>query len=803
MRSVARDLIAAARSFRRSPAFALAVLLTLGLGIAPNCAIFAIVNAVYLRPLPYPEQHRLALLNVSRPSQGVIGEVDPFTFQAWQAAATSVESMALYRNGRFNVNVGDRPEQLPGQFVTSGFFRTVGVEPAIGRAFRLEDGLPGAAQVVVISHRTWRDYFGGRSDILGVTLRVNGVASTVIGVMGPGFTSFMEGRTARIWVPMPVSAATGPAEARGGNALARLKAGTTVAGAAGELASIQSGLVERFPDFYRDRRALVRDFRSALFGGLGPGLRMLSVIVGLLLLIACGNAANLLLGRSALHTRETAVRSALGASRFALVRAALAESLLLAFAAGVLGLVLAFWGVRLLWASSAPMFVVIGVDGIEFDRQVVAFAFALAAVTTLLFGGWPALRGSRLDIVEVLKDGAAGAGGRGRGGRMSRALVIAQVALCVVTMIGTVLMLRSVGHFAAVSANPGFRAESLLVASLPAPDGADPARRRALLEEAERRVAAVPGVDAVAVADRLPFLAAGAPVVLLRPGATDEATGERLTAEARVVDADFFPVLSVPVLRGRAFTADDTAGHQPVIVISDRVAAAWPKGSDPLGDRVRVDGTWRTIVGIVGSTIEPSPFRPSAREVFLPYLQSAQGGLSLLVRSRRPIASLAPAIRRQVRAVDADQPVADLQTMPEALHQFMAPFRLILVLIAVFGSIALGLAAMGLYAVIAQGVSRRLREIGIRLALGARRPAVVAMVVREGLRLATAGLAVGLLAGLAVARILPSEILGVRGLSAGHYAATALLWLSVAVLACAMPARSAARVDPVAALRRD
>lgn len=774
--------------------------------MAPNCVVFAIMDSIYFRPLPYPDQPRLALLNFVHPTNAGLDEVDAFTFGEWQARLSSVQSMAAYRTAAFIVNEGDRPERMTGQLVTPAFFHTLGLLPAMGRTFRAEDCQPGASPVVVVSHGTWAGYFSKRADIVGLAIRLDGAPATVVGVMPSEFTSFMEGRAARVWAPMTLESTAAPGPVRAGNAIGRLKSGATLERVRLELASIDSGLARQFPAFYADRRSSARDFRGALFGGLGPGLRMLSVVVGLLLLIACANAANLLLGRSVERSREVAIRKALGARRWQLLGAMLAEHLVLAAGAALVGLLLAYWGTQLLWAWTAPIFRVIGVEAIVFDQRVLVFAALLTAVTTVLFGVLPALRGSRTDIVSVLKQSAPTSGRRGTR-RMSAALVIGQVALCVVTMIGTTLVLRSFLHFSQLSANPGFRVEGLLVATLPKPGPLSPsqAARLRTVTETEKRIRALPGVERVAVTASVPFLETGVPATLFRraPVAGDDRAGQRVDAQVRVVDGNFFDVMAVPLLKGRTFTPGDDEGSLPVVVLSERMARAYWNGADPIGDRLLMDGTWRTVVGLVGSSIRPSLFNSSAREVFVPYLQAPPSDAKLLVRSALPPATLAGLVREQVRSVDADQPVADLQTMEQALDATMTPFRLILVLMALFGGIAVALAAVGLYGVMAHDVSRRTREIGVRLALGASRADVLKLVVRQGLRLAAVGLVLGLLLGAAVGKVLPSELLGVEGLSLPHYAAAMVLWLAAALVACLLPARKAAAVDPLPALRSE
>jgi putative ABC transport system permease protein len=591
-----------------------------------------------------------------------------------------------------------------------------------------------------------------------------------------------------------------------GSVVARLKPGISADAARAALAVVHATLVAQHPDFYRDRASSLRDFRSSLFGGLGPGIRMLSVMVGVLLLIACGNAANLLLGRAVQRTREVAVRMALGARRWQIARALVVESFTLSLAGAGLGIGLAYWAIALVWARTAPIFEVIGVDALAFDRRVIAFAALLTAGVTVVFGVLPALRESGVDLVEALKDGTPAAGRGARRRTMRRALVVGQVALCLLTMIAATLVLRSVVHFAGLASNPGFRPGGLLVATLPGQGSTapPPAARIATLEEIERRVAGLQGVDRVALTDRVPLLEGGAIVevaVTPSPGAGAVEPGTRFDAEVRSANQDFFSVMSMPLVQGRLFAAGDNAASLPVAVISDRLAASRWKDRNPLGDRVLVQGAWRTVVGVVASGVQATPFRAAPGELFVPWRQAAPADVKLLVRSSRAVQQLTPAIRGEVRAADRDQPVADMQTMEEALGRYMTPFRLILGLTLAFSGIALSLAAVGLYGVIAHSVSRRGREMGVRMALGARRAQVVRLVLREGFLLALVGVAVGLLPGLALASILPSALFGVGGLSVVHFVGAVVVWLVVALAACLLPARRASRVEPVAALR--
>jgi putative ABC transport system permease protein len=802
MNSFIDSLSIVCRRISRRRGFTAAVVATLALGIAPNLVIFAIMDAIYFRPLPYPAQERLVLLNVARPDSGALAGADGYSFGEWRSRSRGFAGLAAYRGAGLNVTVGSRPERLAGQGVSADFFSVLGVAPAIGRTITAADCAPGAPPVIVISHQAWKEQFDGGADVLNRGVRLNGAPATVVGVMPASFTSFMEGRAARAWVPLSFEPRTAP----GGdevNVIGRLKADTSMDQAQSEMSGIETTLVTQFADALRARRAVVRDFRASLFSGLGPGLRMLRVIVGLLLVIACANAANLLIGRAAAQVREVALRSAIGASRFRLAVSQLVECLVLAAAGAVVGLLIAAGAVAFVWARFAPLFTRIGVNAFAFDGRVVAFASALAGLTTVVFGLGPAIRGSRADVSEVLKTGAPASGTGRRTGRLARALVVCQVALCVVTLVVATLMTRSFTHFARLSSDPGFDASRLVVATLPAPTGAEqPGARAAAVREIEARVAAAPGVEAVGVTNRMPFLEAGTPsMVALGPDAPGSVP--RFDAELRAVNAAYMKVTSTRLQRGRGIGAEDTAASQPVVLIDERLSQAAFGAFDPIGRHLFVDGVERVVVGVVRNSVAASPFRPPAREIFVPASQTTAGEVKLLVRSRLADSAAASEVRRAVAAVDADEPVVGLQPMAAALDDFMTPFRLILSLITLFGLTALGLAAVGLYGVIARGVARRTREIGVRMAKGASRPDIVTMNMREGLRSAGVGLALGLAIGMAAARLIPSEILGANGLAPWHYLGAIVVWAAAAAVACAVPARRAARVEPIAALRCD
>jgi putative ABC transport system permease protein len=743
-------------------------------------------------------------VNATQKGHASLTPVDLSVFDGFLDRSTSFDGLATYRNAGFNITVGNRPERAAGQFVSAGFFDTVGVRPMLGRGIAENDCAPGAPPVLVISDRAWTEIFDRRADIIGFTVRLNGAPATIVGVMPEPFTSFMEGRGARVWSAWAREQRTAPG-GPAGNVIGRLKPGVSLERAQAEIAAVHTSLAASFPDALGDRAAVVRDFRSALFGGLGPGIRMLAVIVGLLLLIACGNAANLLLSRSAEQTRDVALRAALGASRLRLVATLLAASLWLSAAASAVGLLLAYWGTRLVWAGAGAIFARIGVDGFAFDGRVVTFAVGLTVIATALFGVGPALQGSRADLAGTLKAGAAATGRGPRAGRISRWLVVGQVALCVVTLVVAALMVRSFAHFSHLAASPGFDPRPFLVASLPTTvePGDRSGQRLSFTSTVEARIAASPGVESVALADRLPFLESGRAVVVrghLRRAAAAESS---LEADARTVNAAYFATFSVPILRGRTIAPEDTEQGRQVVVIDERLANAGWGTADPVGDQVVVDGVPRTIVGVVGSNVEPSPFRPAPRELFLPYRQALPAAMKVVVRSPLSADVVAGLVRRGVAAVDRDQPVTEVQPLAQALDDFMTPFRLLLSLISLFGAVALGLAALGLYSVISRGVSRRTREIGIRMAMGATRREVVSLVLREARRPALTGLVLGLLLGLAASSVLPSEILGVRGLAPWHYLAAIVVWLAAAALACIVPARRAAAVDPLAALRCD
>ncbi len=803
-----QDMRFAVRHFTANPTFALILILTLALGIGPNCIIFTILDSIYFKPFPYKNQQRLVLLSETNLVSGNLVGTHPYTLRQWQAHSRTLEEMAAYRSSGFNLNLDNRPEAFPGQYVSERFLPVLGMTPAIGRDFQPEDFVESAPRAVIISHGLWMDYFSSRSDIIGLSIRLNGNPVTVIGVMPSEFKSFMEGRVARLWAPHVPVLTGDPESLDTTGAVARLRRGVSAEQARAELGTIAGELKRQYPAFYAQRGVSLRDFKSSQFAGLGPGITVLCMMVGLVLLIACGNAANLLLARAVARGREMAIRIALGAGRPRLMRQLLTENLLFSLSGGAVGLLLAFWGVDFIWNQTASIFQAIGTEKFQIDRRILLFTMILSVLTTVLFGVMPAWRCSHIQPNSVIKEQGVGGAGRGRRNRLSRALVVFQVTLCMVSLLGTALMIRSFLHFAELSGNPGFRTENLLVGSMPFERGGtiDSAKWRDLCQELQSRVAGLAGVQKTALADRLPFLESGAGVHFIKEDSESlgKSKQEReIQAQAQLVSSGYFEVLAIPVVKGRPISDQDNQKAPPVAVINETLARAYWRESDPIGQRILLEGEWKTVVGIASNPLRESPLSPSPRQIYLPYLQSPAAGMKIIIYSKLDPLGLIPAVREELRLSNPDQPLMEVRTMESALSRFMIPFRLILSLMTFFGLIALVLAGVGLYGVISQMVANRTHEIGIRRALGATSKKIQSMILIHGIRLAGLGLVLGLFLGRALIKVLPSQILGVGSLPTIYFLLIpAILWL-LSALACLVPAHRAASVEPMKALRHE
>jgi putative ABC transport system permease protein len=788
------DLRIAFRQLRRAPGFTAVAVATLGLGLGACVAIFSVVDGVLLRPLTYPESQRLVTLqetNLPRWPAGSIA-VAPAKYFDWQKAATSVESLAAYRGASYNLTGAGPAVQVEAIRMTANTLATLRVRPLLGRDFTADEDVPGHDTVVLLSHGFWQRQLGGRPDAVGQTLQLGGRSLTVIGVLPP---SFQLHRAVDVYAPAAFTAADRDNRTSHTiTVIGRLAPGVTPEQANAEMAVVAEELARRYPAREGRWGVRVTPLLEARVGEVRVLLLSLLGAVSLLLSIACANVAHLLLARASARAGELKVRAALGASRGRLVRQLLVESLLLALAAGLLGLGIARAGTSALLAlapDNLPRVQEIGLDG-----RAVVVAALLVLTTGVAFGLVPAFQSTRLG--RGLRQG----GSTGRQG-LRGVLVAAEVAIALVLLAGAGLLMRSFVRLQAV--HPGFTARGALAVGVALPPGKYPRgpRQVAFVAQALERLVVIPGVTAVgAVAPLLPFASPRAPAVLLsvegRPGLEPDTA-------YYAVSAGYFQAMGIPVLRGRAFEAGDRAGAKRVTIINQALARRYFSGQDPVGKRIKVtmdEDVWREIVGVVGDIKHGGLDREVQPQTYEPITQVPFSGVTFVVRAQAP-AALAPEIAAAVAAVDRDQPIASLRPLSDWVAVSTARQRFAMLLFAVFSAVAMVLAAVGIYGVMGYAVARRTREIGIRMALGSTAGAVVRLFLRQGGTLVVIGIAAGVVGALLVTRFLGGMLYATSPHDPGTFAAVALLLALAAGVASVVPARRATRVDPMVALRQE
>jgi predicted permease len=816
MSTLWQDLRYGIRMLRKSPGFTAVAVVSLALGIGINTSIFSLVNAVLIRPLPsVREPERLVWFSApaSYPN-----------FEDYRAQAQVFDAMtAANGTNEFSLQTGGEPELVRGEFVTADYFRVLGVEAARGRTF-IEEDEQTPTPVVVISDNLWRTRYGADRSLVGRDIHINGMAFKVVGVAPKDFIGTEVGLKRELWLPLAMYTQLNPSlsgEAEGAeqtdmlrrrnthwlNVVARLKDGVTREQAESAVMTIAARLNETYRN--RNRQEALLSVRLIKFsGGIDPrdradalpfaGLSM--AVVALVLLIACANVASLLLARAALRQRETAVRQALGASRFRLVRQWLTESLLLSMLGGTAGLLLAMWTTDLIrhYASATPL---AHLD-LGLDKAVLAFTSIVSVATGIIFGLAPALQVSRPDLTTALKgDGAAGAGTTHRRSRLRRAFVVAQVTLSVVLLIGAGLFLRSMRG--AQSIDPGFRVDKGL--TVPIDLGLmryTKERGLTFYEELQARVSAQPGVESASVMQFVPLGFSFAQREIIREGATRE--DGSLGTGYNVVGADYFKTMGIALVRGREFTSEDREGAPPVVVVNETLARRlWPN-EDAVGKRVNLEGgagAFAEVVGVARDGKYASLGETARPFVYEPMLQSYNPRMTLVVRTKEDPRGVAGAVKTQLRALEPKLPVAEAKTLSEQVALSLFPARVAAWLLGSFGLLALVLAGVGIYGIVAYSVSQRTHEIGVRLALGATGRDVLRMVVGEGLRVVALGIALGLALALAATRLVASFLYGVSATDFATFTVIPLLLAAVALLASYIPARRAARVDPMTALR--
>jgi putative ABC transport system permease protein len=800
---IGRDVRLGLRSLARSPGFSLVAVLCLALGIGANAALFSVLNAVLLRPLPYAEPDRLVRIYEKLGDRGQ-GSVSVPNFRDWAAQSTGFEQLAAYQTASRNLQSTGEPERVLAVEATPSLFSLLGAHPLLGRAFAAGTDEPGKAKIAVVSEELWRSRLGGEPSVIGRAIRLDGVLHTVIGVMPAAFDFPAGGDSTDVWVLFE----TTPEQenARGSHYLAvvgRLKPGMSLEAATAQLATVAARIEKEHPAEQTGRSVLVQPLRETLVGRVRPMLLILFGAVGLVLLIACANVANLLLARAAVRQREVAVRLALGASRARLVRQFLVESLVLAFAGAALGLLLARWSLDALAPLAANALPVTG----EFplDGRVFGFLLAIAALSGLVFGIVPALQYSRGHVRDSLGEAGGKTTGSGRQQLFRSTLVVLEIAVSLVLLVGAGLLLR--GFVRLSGTEPGLVADNVLTAHLPIPfaqlEGSTPRTFRPTLE----KIRALPGVRSAALVSMLPIQNAWTNSGFAIEGRPDPQPGQEPMAEIRIASPAFFQSLGIPVLRGRDFTESDGESGPSVAIVNEALARQHFPEEEPLGRRLRFGDEAFTIVGVVGSVRQAGLDRDPLPEIYFPYASpDAIGWLGdpvLVIRTAVPPESLADEVRAAVRSVDPVLPLYDVLTMKAVIEESLAGRRLNLWLLALFAGMALVLSAAGLYGVISYLVAQRTREIGVRIALGAQTRDVVGLVMRQGAGLTGAGIAVGLLGAFAFTRVLESVLYGVSARDPLTYAALAAVLAAVALVATWLPARRASRVDPILAIRAE
>jgi putative ABC transport system permease protein len=811
MQALWQDLRYGARMLMKNPGFTLIAVLTLGLGIGANTAIFSVVNALLLRPLPYAESERLALLS-EKSRTGERDSVSYPNYADWRARSQSFEGMAIGWPQNFTLSGGDGAARVPGYTLNWNFFPLLGVQPQLGRMFTESDDRYGAAaRTVIISHGFWQRRFGGELNVIGQTLRLTNEAYTVIGVLPPGFEYFA---AADVVTPLGLILAPDSPHAGRGNrafdfyAVARLKPGVTVAQANSEMAAIGGQLAREYPNEIEGSSAQAERLQDVMSESVRPSLWLLLGAVGFILLIACINVANLLLVRAAERQKELAVRLALGAGRWRIIRQLLSESLLIAALGGACGLLLGSWmlqGLLALAPAGIPQ-----LSRVALDNGVLLFTLGLAVLTSLLFGLLPALQAAKTDLQTTLKDGGRLTTGASRD-RLRKALLMAEVSLSLVLLTGAGLLVRSMWNLRHV--DPGFKMDNLLTLRLRLEgEKYHPQASRVFYDECLARVQALPGVRSAALTHSLPIDGSnwgGVFTVADKPAPTraDLPESDRLR-----VSQNYFETMGIQLLRGRSFSAADTPDSAPVVVINETLARRiWPN-EDPIGKRLKFglpedqdeeSKPWREVVGVAGDVKMNGVDQATTLQTYLPYAQLPNQALGLVVRAERNPAALASAVEQAIHAIDKDLPVYAIFTLEQLLSNSLAERRLTLVLLASLAALALLLAAVGIYGVLSYAVRQRTHELGLRMALGAQARDVLALILKQGVKLTLSGIGVGLAAAFALTRWLESLLFGVRPTDALTFAAIALLLLLVALLACWIPARRATKVDPLIALRTE
>lgn len=803
-----KNVVYSVRILVKRPSLTALAIIAIALGIGANTAIFSVVNTVLLQPLPYEQPEQLVMLATEQRNQALDGRgsFSVLDLLDVQKSSTTLEHVATVQEVGTIVTEGGDPERLIGAAVSADYFPLLRVQPVLGRVFTREEDKRGAASVVVLSHGLWQRRFGGDRGIIGREIELGG-KTTVIGIMPAGFEFPITDETQDFWEPIFASAFMSRDTDRANRFLqvvGRLKPGITVAQAKADLDLLSRQIEQQSPQSNTNvmfnavsmHEDLTRDYRTALFVMLGA--------VGLVLLIACANVANLLLARAAIRQKEVAIRMALGASRRRIASQLLTESVLLSLCGGVVGLLLASWAVQLLVAygpSDVPRLSEVGLD-----RYVLFFTFGIAALTGILFGLAPALHASRPDPGNMLKESGRGLSHGGRN-RMRSALIVSEVALSLMLLVGAGLLINS--FWKLLHTDAGFDPKGVLTLDVPLSRTTYPKgeQQSAAFQQLIARMKSLPGVRDASVVSNVPLTDRDVELSFQVEGRAPYKPGEEATADYTVAGTDYFRTLQISVLRGRVFTDGDTANSSPVLVVSNAFVERYFPNEDPIGRRIVFDGPNKTayeIVGVVGDIRRNGLDVDVQPEMYVSFLQKPERRLNVVIRTdAREASTLTQAARAEVKAFDPNQIIWRTETLEQLLGTSVAPRRFNMLLLGTFAGVALILAAVGLYGVMSYSVTWRTQEIGIRMALGAKRADVLRLIVRQGMTMTLIGLAVGLVGAFLLSRVIVGLLYGVSATDPLTFVVVSIVLLAVALLACLIPARRATRVDPIVALRAE
>ena len=806
MQTLFQDLRYSFRLLLKNPGFTLVAVLTLALGIGANTAIFSVVNSLLLRPLPYQDAGQLVWIWGTNPKNNIPQETASAPdFADWKSGNQSFEEMAAFSRTALILNTEGEPERLTGAAVTDGFFSVLRAQPKMGRIFLPEEDKPGANRVVILSEGLWQRRFGADPNILEKSITLTGNPYTVVGVMPAAFLNPRPGdlQPAELWVPLRLNYTTAGRRSDFLGVIARLKPGVTQAQAQTEMTAIASNLEEQYPTTNDGWSAKVLTLHERFIGDVSRPLLVLMVAVCFLLLIACANVANLLLVRASTRRKEISIRAAMGASRLRLTRQLLTESLVLSLFGGGLGLLIAVWGLNLLVSFIPANLPRLG--EIALDNRAMIFTLSISLLTGIVFGLIPALQASTPNLNDCLKEGGKEAANLGGSNRIRNVFAIVEVALALVLLAGAGLMTKSFLKLQDV--NPGFDTSRVVTmqVQLPSSRYKEEVQLAGYGNQLLEKITAMPGVEAACLVSDVPLTGGSDILAFGIEGSPTNPSDPIQDAEAHVVSPDYFQTFGIQLKRGALLSSQDQANSPLVVVISETMAKRYWGNENPIGKRITTGGgdnpPWMKIIGIVADVRHKALNTEPYPQMYAPIAQQPRRSFTILARSSTDTASIIPALRNQIRELDANVPVFNVRTMEQILADSIAPPRFNAMLIVLFAVLALILAAVGIYGVISYGVTQRRHEIGIRMALGARPSEILKMVVGQGLKLVLIGIGIGLLAVFLLTRLLSKLLFEVSATDPLTFVLVSLVLTGVALMACLVPARRAAKTDPMVALR--